>query len=313
MRATVEAGFADRVLDGAQLAPGMTLVDIGSGDGLIPFRAIDRIGPSLRVILVDISAPLLRHAESLAIERGVCEQCTFLELSAEKLSEIADASVDVVTTRAVLAYIGDKSAALREFKRILKPGGRVSSAEPIFRDDALKAIALRKAIESPGPESQDRLVALLHRWKAAQFPDTEEQMAASPITNYSERDLVQMAVSLGLCQKPATGHCRLMYCCLLSVTTWDTFIGFFAASPSAPFARYDSGRAIRAAEERQFFEQSIRPVVEARQFITTDRVAYLTARKPLALTSVTLVRRDSRRGNCSLRGEATAQLRQCRR
>src|ERR1700710_2655903 len=59
--------IADRVLGGARLCAGMALVDIGTGDGQIAFRAIDAIGPSLRVILTDISAPLLRHAETLAI------------------------------------------------------------------------------------------------------------------------------------------------------------------------------------------------------------------------------------------------------
>jgi arsenite methyltransferase len=39
--------YADRVLDGAHLTSGMTLADIGAGDGLIAFRAIDRVGPSL--------------------------------------------------------------------------------------------------------------------------------------------------------------------------------------------------------------------------------------------------------------------------
>ena len=44
---------------------------------------------------------------------------------------MADGSVDVVTTRSVLIYVKDKAAALREFYRVLKPGGRVSLFEPI--------------------------------------------------------------------------------------------------------------------------------------------------------------------------------------
>ena len=49
----------DRVLNGAQLSAGMTLLDVGSGDGLIAFGALARLGPSLRVILTDVSIPLL--------------------------------------------------------------------------------------------------------------------------------------------------------------------------------------------------------------------------------------------------------------
>ncbi|MHB8723679.1 MAG: methyltransferase domain-containing protein [Steroidobacteraceae bacterium] len=104
--------------------------------------------------------------------------------------KIADGSVDVVATRAVLAYVADKKAALGEFLRILKPGGRLSIAEPILQDDAFHARALRKRIEDPS-QPVDRFLTLLHRWKAAQFPDTEETFAKSPIVNYSERDLLR--------------------------------------------------------------------------------------------------------------------------
>ena len=116
--------YADRVLDGARLTPGMTLADIGTGEGLIAFQAIDRIGPSLHVILTDISLPLLRHAERIAVQRDVRRQCTFLECDAEKLSAISDGSVDVVTTRAVLAYVPDNSARAELFRADSSPNCR---------------------------------------------------------------------------------------------------------------------------------------------------------------------------------------------
>jgi len=76
-------------------------------------------------------------------------------------------TIDVAATRAALAYVPDKSAALREFHRVLKAGGRISLAEPILQDDAFFARALRKRVESQTGESQDRFLTLLHRWKAA--------------------------------------------------------------------------------------------------------------------------------------------------
>src|SRR5476649_167642 len=82
----VVQGYADRVLEGGQLAADMTLVDVGAGEGLVAFRAIERIGPSLRVILTDLSAPMLRFAESTALERNVRAQCTFLECPADNLA-----------------------------------------------------------------------------------------------------------------------------------------------------------------------------------------------------------------------------------
>jgi ubiquinone/menaquinone biosynthesis C-methylase UbiE len=273
VRATIER-FRDRVLDGAELRQNMTLADIGTGDGLIAFGAIDRIGPSLRVILTDLSAPLLRHAETLATERGVHQQCTFLECSAEKLPDIPDASVDVVTTRAVLAYVTDKRAALREFHRILKPGGRLSIAEPIFMDDAYETIALRNMVDARPANSPDRFLVLLHRWKAAQFPDTQELLKQSPIANYSERDLLRFVGTSGFAEIRMELHIDILRSI---ITTWDVFLG------SSPHPWAPTVGAILAKqftpEERQLFEQTMRPVVENPKSTMTDRVAYLTARK----------------------------------
>src|SRR6185437_9945196 len=108
----------------------------------------ERVGTSLRVWLTDISEPILRHAEAQSVERGVRSQCTFVRCPADHLDGIPDSSVDVIVTRSVLAYVFEKTAALREFHRILKPGGRISLAEPVYQDDALAASALRAAIES---------------------------------------------------------------------------------------------------------------------------------------------------------------------
>ena len=184
--------YADRVLTSAQLAPGMRLLDVGTGDGLIAFRALEQVGPGLRVVLSDVSLPLLRHAQERARERGFANQCTFIHCAADDLRGVEDAGVDVVATRAVLAYVADKSAALRRFHRVLQPHGRISLAEPIFQDDALLASSLRQLLEA-GTRSSDRVLPLLHRWKAAQFPDTQQKMAANPLTNYTERDLFTAA------------------------------------------------------------------------------------------------------------------------
>jgi len=276
LRADVDR-FAQRVLDGARLGPGMTIADIGAGEGLIAFSAIERIGPSLRALLTDISVPMLRHAEMLATQRGVHQQCTFLQCSAEKLDDIAPDSVDVVTTRSVLAYVTDKRAALREFHRILKPGGRLSIAEPIMRDDAFETIALKKAIDAQPLESRDPFLPLLHRWKAAAYPDTEEQAALRPITNYSERDLVRFACGSGFTEIHLEFHIDIFRS---KITCWDVFVGIALHPWAPPLSTILTTQF--SLKERELFEQALRPIVEAGQFITIERIAYLSARKPLA-------------------------------
>jgi arsenite methyltransferase len=273
---TVVRGYADRVLDGAQLAAGMTLVDVGAGEGLLAFRAIERIGPSLRVILTDVSAPMLNHAESAAVQGNVHTQCRFLECTAENLSAIADASVDVVATRAALAYVADKKSALGEFWRVLKPGGRISIAEPILQDEAFYARALKRRIDDQASPSADRFLILLHRWKAAQFPDTEEECAKSPIANFSERDLLNMVRNAGFTEIHLQLHIDVMPSL---VTSWDVFLGT-SPHPWAPPLRQIFAEQF-TVEERDLFEQMVRPTVESGKSITTERSAYVQAQRPL--------------------------------
>jgi arsenite methyltransferase len=273
---SVVEGFADRVLDGAQLAAGMTLVDVGAGEGLVAFRAIGRIGPSLRVILTDVSAPMLRHAEAAAEHGKVRTQCTFLECTAENLGGIADASADVVATRAALAYVADKKSALGEFWRVLKPGGRISIAEPILQDEAFYARALRRRVDDHTSQSADRFLTLLHRWKAAQFPDTEEKCAASPIANFSERDLLNMVRGAGFSEIHLQLHIDVMPS---PVTSWDVFIGT-SPHPWAPPLRQIFAEQFTTGE-RELFEQMVRPTVESGKGITTERTVYVQAQKAL--------------------------------
>ena len=88
----------DTVLDKAHLAAGETLLDVGTGDGLIAFGALDRLGPSGHVIFSDISQDLLDHCRAVASAEGLLGQCQFLLAPADDLAAVTGASVDVVTT-----------------------------------------------------------------------------------------------------------------------------------------------------------------------------------------------------------------------
>src|SRR5436309_12176624 len=86
----------DRVLDRAELLEGETLLDVGCGDGLISFGALER--GAARVIFSDVSQDLLDVSRELA---NGDPRTAFVLAGAEDLSAIPDESVDVVTTRSV--------------------------------------------------------------------------------------------------------------------------------------------------------------------------------------------------------------------
>ncbi len=273
IRTEVEA-FADRVLDGARLSPGMKLLDIGSGEGVVAFRAIDRVGPDLQVVLTDISRAMLHHAQTVADQRHVNGQCIFLEASAEQLSGVTDASMDAVTARSVLAYVADKEAAFRECHRVLKPGGWLSIAEPVFRDEALAVVAMKQILDARPSNSTDSLLSFLYRWKSAQFPDTEAKIAENPLTNYGERDLVRFAQHCGFREIHLALHIDVRPS---RGTPWKIFLEG-SPHPWAPplvsvlAERFD-------ASERALFEALLRPKVESGGSLNTGRMAYLAARK----------------------------------
>lgn len=129
----------DTVLEKAQLRPGDTLLDVGADDVLIAFGALERLGPSGRVIFSDISQDLLDHCRKAADAEGLLGRCRFVQAAADDLTGVTDASVDVLTTRSVLIYVKDKAAALQEFSR------RTASSLAIFhRTDWFAALATKR-------------------------------------------------------------------------------------------------------------------------------------------------------------------------
>ncbi len=266
----------DRVLDGAKLRNEMTFADIGAGQGLLGFGAISRIGPSLRVIFTDISAPLLRHCRQIATERGVLGQCSFVPASAEKLDALATGAIDAIGTRASLMFVPDKLAALNEFRRVLKPGGRISLSEPICQDTIFDIIGLGRMIETQPSHPEIAFLKLLHRYRSAQYPTTPAEMYANPISRYSERDLVQLLREAGFVEIHLELH---IDCKPQRAMTWEVFLDV-SPHPAAPTLREIMSKEF-TADERQLLETGLRPQIEAGKSVTYDPIAYITAKSPM--------------------------------
>src|SRR5947207_4074330 len=99
----------DRVLDRAELRAGETLLDVGCGEGLVGFGALERGAGT--VVFSDISQDLLDFCKEKAHELGVLDRSRFMRAAAENLAQIESESADVVAMRSVLIYVDDKKSA----------------------------------------------------------------------------------------------------------------------------------------------------------------------------------------------------------
>ncbi len=125
------ATLRDRILDRAGVRPGDTVLDVGTGQGLLGIGALVRNAPDGRVIFSDISEPLLADCRAAAEQASALKRSSFVVASATDLSTIESESIDVVVERAVLLFIEDRSRALAEYHRVLRAGGRLSLGEPL--------------------------------------------------------------------------------------------------------------------------------------------------------------------------------------
>ena len=107
----------------ASLEPGEIVLDLGSGAGIDCFLAAQRVGPSGKVIGVDMTPEMLERARRNAVEGGYSN--VEFRLGEIEALPVADASVDVIISNCVLNLSPAKERALAEAYRVLRPGGRV--------------------------------------------------------------------------------------------------------------------------------------------------------------------------------------------
>ncbi len=113
----------DALFAWAALRAGEAVVDVACGTGLVALRAAKAVGPAGRVVGVDIAGRMVAAASANAAARSL-HHATFERMEAEALA-LPDASFDVAFCALGLMYVPDPGAALRQMRRVVRPGGRV--------------------------------------------------------------------------------------------------------------------------------------------------------------------------------------------
>lgn len=222
----------------AQIRPGDTVLDLGSGAGNDCFIARAETGAEGKVIGVDFTPAMINKARANAEKLGF-NNVEFRQGDIEDLPLSAD-SVDVVVSNCVLNLVPDKAKVFAEIMRTLKPGGHFSISDVVLRGDLPDA--LRDAAEMyagcvSGAMQMDDYLSLIHnagfqnvvvqKQKAILIPDnilleylspealkafTEAKVGIFSITVYAEKSGPKREAFINLAESKA-GACCAPGCC----------------------------------------------------------------------------------------------------
>jgi SAM-dependent methyltransferase len=127
-----------------ELREGETVLDLGSGGGIDCFLAAKRVGPSGRVIGVDMTPEMIARARRNASASGVAN--VEFRLGEIEHLPVADSSVDAIISNCVINLVPDKRQVFADTIRVLKPGGRLSVSDIVLLGEV--PVAVRDSVEA---------------------------------------------------------------------------------------------------------------------------------------------------------------------
>src|SRR5579859_1759873 len=176
----------------ANLRPGETVLDLGSGGGIDVLLSARRVGPSGKAFGLDMTDEMLAVAEENKRQSGL-PNVEFLKGEIENIP-LPENSVDVIVSNCVINLSGDKDRVLREAFRVLKPGGRFAISDVVVRGEVPPEI--RRSVELWVGCVAGALTETEYREKlqAAHF----ESIEIEPTRIYNVNDASEFLASAGL-------------------------------------------------------------------------------------------------------------------
>jgi arsenite methyltransferase len=183
----------------AELKPGETVLDLGSGGGIDVLLSARRVGPTGKAFGLDMTDEMLELAEQNKAKAGATN-VEFLRGTIEAIP-LPDRAVDVIISNCVINLSADKDKVLREAFRVLKSGGRFAVSDIVLRRELPEA--LRKSLNLwtgcvAGALVESDYVAKL---EAAGFRD----VTVEPTRVYTKDDAAEMASTSSCCGSDLSG------------------------------------------------------------------------------------------------------------
>ena len=185
----------------AQVRPGETVLDLGSGAGFDAFIASQAVGPEGHVIGVDMTPEMVAQARENATKAGV-ENVEFRHGFIEEMP-VENDTVDVLISNCVINLSPDKPAVFREAFRVLKPGGRVAVSDIVLTEPLPPVVAENMAAYVGCVAGASLLDEYLGHMKEAGFEDVTVAESQQAVESLPEDDPIVLSVLKG------TGSCCL--------------------------------------------------------------------------------------------------------
>jgi SAM-dependent methyltransferase len=145
------------MLEAARLGPGSRVLELAAGTGELGLMAHELIRPGGELLLSDFAPEMLTAAQEQAAELGL-DDVRFKQIDIESI-DVEAGSQDAVLCRWGLMFLADAEAGAREIRRVLRPGGRVSTAAWTMADEnpwssvVARVLVERGHAEAPDPQA----------------------------------------------------------------------------------------------------------------------------------------------------------------